>query len=1026
MNPSMLRRGSSFKELAKTADRRRNTPDALVFKQIHFGKEVVTVHFSIEYEAPFGQQLAIVGDHPCLAMWAAEKAPVMTYSGDRWSIVVNFPINAQSENEKDEETVVSYKYFVKADLNRMPLRWEDGQEHKLTLPGKKHRNQKIKSAYMQVKDIWQEALDPNSFIYNSALFRESIFKRPTASSSSGADGGKGKFLSEAPLWDVAVQALSMGQRVVELKLFAPRVLPDCCVFVCGSIMELGYWKVHNALSLSGNDVPFWSARLTLPVTVNGFEYKYVIMGKNGECMWEEGYNRTFAFNELESSMTEQFLAMSLSGRISKPGPIIPSNVPVCGTSSVKPVEDFTDVNFVKVQLDSMFRYPESMTELWRGAGIAIPVFSLRTENGMGIGEFNDLKMLSDWASSVGMTVIQLLPITDTSVHMSWWDSYPYSSLSVYALHPLYVNVPDVVKFAGAEKQMSSVLDEVQKLAKKFDSVVELDYEGVYAAKVKLLRQIFDATKKSFIKCEEYASFCKENDSWLTGYAVFCSLRDKYGNTKFTTWPEHRRVGESELASLASPSSSIYDAVQFHQFIQFHLDRQLSSAVAYCRSKGLSLKGDLPIGVDPQSVDNWMFPDLFRSHMSTGAPPDYFAVDGQNWGFPTYDWAAMAKDQYGWWRKRLECMSKYFDAYRIDHILGFFRIWEIPVHNVRGLLGYFNPAIPLHKHELESIGAWDIFRLSKPYVRTHLLNQQFGSCDSEPVRTYFKHLQNDHWQFKDEFNTERKIEDHIAIHGGSKDTKKKLFDLIANVCIIEDPEKPDNFHPRIMMQSTSSFQELDPRLKHDLERLYINYFYERQDYLWAENALRKLRVMQNTTDMLICGEDLGMIPDCAIGVLDSLSILSLCVQRMSKDAELEFEIPELYPPRAVCTPSVHDCSSIRGWWEEDPEQTQRFYNNFLGFNGEAPKTAEPWIVRKMIEQHLQSKCMLAIFPIQDLLALSSDLRIDDPKRETINIPAIRHHYWRYRMHFNLERLVSNSEFNSNLRQLIDSTGRKPKL
>ena len=863
----------------------------------------------MEYEAPFGQHLAIVGDHPCLCMWAAEKAPTMSYSGSRWSIIVNFPINSSSEREDEEETIVNYKYFVKSDNNRMPLRWEDGMEHSIKLPGIKHKGKTIKSAYMQVKDAWSDALGQNDFIYSSALFRNSIFKRPKSFP---------KLLSKQPLWDVSVRAHSEGHRVVEMKVFAPRVLPNSAVYVSGSTSELGLWCAEKALPLSGDEFPDWRGRLTLPVTVNYFEYKYLIKSDDGEVMWETCPNRVFRFNELESSMTEQFLSLSLSGRISKPGPIIPANVPVYG-HEVKPIGEFNDVSFIKIQADSYFTYPEEASKLWKGAGVAIPVFSLRSKSGMGIGEFLDLKLFADWACSVGMSVIQLLPITDTSVHMSWWDSYPYSSLSVYALHPLYVNLDCVIKYGSNESELSSVLSEIDDLKDKFDQETELDYEGVYSAKSSILKKIFAIQKLKLGSDKAYAAFCEENKDWLPGYAIFCSLRDKFGNTKFTSWPKYSTVTEVELSSLASTESEIYESVLYHQFVQFHLDLQLKEAVAHVRAKGLSLKGDLPIGVDPQSVDNWMFPHLFRSHMSTGAPPDYFAVDGQNWGFPTYDWEAMSKDQYAWWRKRLQCMSKYFDAYRIDHILGFFRIWEIPVHNVRGLLGYFNPAIPLHKHELDNIGAWDVFRLTKPYLRSHLLSKAFGTCESEVVRKFFKHQGGDCWQFKDDFNTERKIENHFALEGGSEDVKKKLFDLISNVVLIEDPEKEDNFHPRIMMQSTSSFQELDHSLKRDLEKLYINYFYERQDYLWAENALRKLRVMQGTTDMLICGEDLGMIPDCAIGVLDALSILSLCVQRMSKDAELEFEMPELYPERAVCTPSVHDCSSIRGWWEEDPER-----------------------------------------------------------------------------------------------------------
>ena len=300
---------------------------------------------------------------------------------------------------------------------------------------------------------------------------------------------------------------------------------------------------------------------------------------------------------------------------------------------------------------------------WRGAGTAVPVFSLRSEKDFGIGEFRDLRPLVDWAASTGQTLIQLLPVNDTTRRGGWEDSYPYSPVSSFALHPLYLHLQDLgIRETAAFKQKQAELN----------ALPELDYPAVFEAKTALLRKAWGRRGSKDLQSESYRKFAANNAFWLDEYAVFCAERDGF------------------------------DA-DYYRWLQYHLDLQFSEEVAYARAKGVFFKGDLPIGVSADSADARFHPQLFNLDSCAGAPPDFFSADGQNWGFPTYNWEAMARDGYAWWKCRLLKMSQYFDAFRIDHILGFFRIWEIPVREKSGKMGHFNPSLPYTKEEIKAMG-----------------------------------------------------------------------------------------------------------------------------------------------------------------------------------------------------------------------------------------------------------------------------------------------------------------------------------
>ncbi|RXH80914.1 hypothetical protein DVH24_004828 [Malus domestica] len=615
----------------------------------------------------------------------------------------------------------------------------------------------------------------------------------------------------------------------------------------------------------------------------------------------------------------------------------------------------------KTQPRYIFLSDGMMREMpWRGAGVAIPMFSVRSENDLGVGEFLDLKLVVDWAADSGFHLVQLLPINDTSVHGMWWDSYPYSSLSVFALHPLYLRVQEL-----SESMSSDIKLEIEKAKEQLDGK-DVDYEATLTTKLSIANKVFAQEKDLILNSSSFQNFFSEN--------------------------------------------------------------QLSEAADYARRKGVILKGDLPIGVDRNSVDTWVNPNLFRMNTSTGAPPDYFDKNGQNWGFPTYNWEEMSKDNYAWWRARLTQMAKYFTAYRIDHILGFFRIWELPEHAMTGLVGKFRPSIPLSQEELEREGIWDFDRLSRPYILQEYLQDKFGASWTFIASNFLNEYQKNRYEFKEDCNTQKKIASKLksfaerSLLQDEEKIRHELFDLIQNIVLIRDPENPRNFYPRFNLEDTPSFNDLDDHSKNVLKRLYYDYYFHRQENLWRENALKTLPALLNSSDMLACGEDLGLIPSCVHPVMQELGLIGLRIQRMPSEPDLEFGIPSQYGYMTVCAPSCHDCSTLRAWWEEDEERRQRYFKNVVGSDMSPPARCVPEIAHFILRQHVEAPSMWAIFPLQDLLALKEEYTTRPAKEETINDPTNPKHYWRYRVHVTMEALIKDNELISTIKDLVRLSGR----
>ena len=767
-----------------------------------------------------------------------------------------------------------------------------------------------------------------------------------------------------------------GSKIVRLIVRAPQLRDGERLGVLGADKALGAWDVQKILPMTQHTYNEWVADIDATRLEGGhLEFKFIAFrNAKNELLWETSMNRTVDLPEMKAG------------------------------------------ELVSYELDQAFfaLYNRKL------AGTQVPVFSLRTRKSAGIGDFGDLKTMIDFVASTGQKVLQLLPINDTTITHTWTDSYPYSCISVFAIHPQYANLHALPELKDAKARA-----EAEKTRAELNALDKIDYEKVNDFKINYLRQIFNQEGEKIMKTAEYKAFFQDTELWLVPYAQYSYLRDKNGTADFNQWPDYRVWDEAERKALADPKTAAYKNVAFFYFVQFVLDRQMQEAHEHAKAKGVILKGDIPIGVNRNGCDVWMEPKYFNLNGQAGAPPDDFSANGQNWGFPTYNWFEMLKDGCQWWNRRFKNMARYFDAYRIDHVLGFFRIWEIPVHSVHGLLGQFAPALAMSREEIESYGLhFQEDRFTRPFITDWVLDRMFHERAGEVKEKYLDRLDDERYQMKPEVDTQRKVEALFADVTDEKELwlRDGLYALISDVLFVRDHTNPGVFHPRISAQLDFIYESLYDNDKAAFNRLYNDYFYRRNNQFWYQEAMKKLPKLVQATRMLVCAEDLGMVPDCVPWVMDELKILSLELQSMPKDPSVKFGHLSRNPYRSVCTISSHDMPTLRMWWDENIQRTQEYYNTMLYRQGPAPHPLPGWLASDIISRHLTSPSMLCILSIQDWLATDEALRLPDANAERINIPANPKHYWRYRMHLNIEDLAADKRFVQNITEMISQSGR----
>ena len=761
------------------------------------------------------------------------------------------------------------------------------------------------------------------------------------------------------------------RKTLRLVVRAPQLRKGEHLLVCGEHSHMGNWQPDYAIRMYEHNYNEWIADLDRETFGDRKEtkLKFIATDDKGNTLWETGFNRKLALPEMKEGE-------------------------VC-----------------------IYEMDQAFFEIYdtKLAGTLIPVFSLRSKGSFGVGDFGDLKMMIDWIAETNQKVLQILPVNDTTSTHTWTDSYPYSAISIFALHPQFADLRQLPAIKDRKKA-----EDYEALREELNALKQIDYERVNNAKTEYLRIIFKQEGEEAMKTDGFKDFMKENEHWIAPYAKYCSLRDKYGCVDFAKWKGNEQWNEADRKALLDPKTKEFKEVAFYYYVQFILNNQMRAAHEYAMARGVILKGDIPIGVNRNGCDVWHEPQYYNLNSQAGAPPDAFSINGQNWGFPTYNWQRMIDDGCEWWIRRFQNMSKFFDAYRIDHVLGFFRIWAIPTTCVHGLLGQFAPALAMTREEIEGYGLHfqeELF--TKPFIARWVVDRVFGIHAEEVIGKYLNHEHDDIFSLKPEYDTERKIE--AAFAGKDTDTdiwiRDGLYALAADVLFVRDINDSNKFHPRITAQLNFMYEALVDSDKEKFNRLYNDYYYRRNNNFWYSEAMKKLPVLVQATRMLVCAEDLGMVPDCVAWVMDELRILSLELQQMPKDPKVKFGELWKNPYKSVCTLSTHDMPTLRQWWDEDWDRTQIYYSSQLCRGGAAPHPLPGWLAKEIITNQLTCPSMLCILSLQDWFAIDEKLRLADADAERINIPANPRHYWRYRMHVNIEDLINNKEYNDNIKELV---------
>jgi len=663
-------------------------------------------------------------------------------------------------------------------------------------------------------------------------------------------------------------------------------------------------------------------------------------------------------------------------------------------------------------------YPMIMRGLMRFArldhfftGVSIPMAAMRTAEDCGVGEFADIPKLAAWCASVGLEVIQVLPVNDTGANSS-----PYSALSAYALHPLYLRLQDLPGSESCASQIASFQRKSQESERQRNG--HFSHSDVLSFKLQVADRLFDEMESDVLHDSEFASWLT-NNPWVTAYAVFTVLKKESLGAPWESWGEMANPSERDITS--SWKSHEHQCLRV-AWIQHHLERQLASASHAAEGMGVFLKGDVPILMSRESADVWAFRRYFDLDANAGAPPDMFSPDGQNWGFPVYDWNALRADSFRWWKNRVLQAGKFFHALRIDHVLGFFRIWRIPRTELTGLVGHFSPSAGVTVDELLKLGhdKGRIRWLTLPHVTGDELTAALGSDAPRVAQAYLTRIGSESmYNIADSFDSEAALQSLSE----SQVVKDFLINRHGDRAFVAG--EGDLRFPSWYIDRSKGFSSLPDGEKRALKDLLSRKRKESED-IWERRGRELLSMLQETTDMLVCAEDLGDVPDCVPKVLAELGILGLRIVRWSREypkasagQPARFIPPRQYPRLSVCTPSVHDTSTLRGWWEEDQADREEYYKT-LGIPGPCPARMTPDLHQRIVSQCLETNSLLCMFQIQDILDLDQRQWSVDPRSERINVPGtVNDQNWTWRVPVDLKDLEKRADLTERLRPLVIS-------
>ena len=648
----------------------------------------------------------------------------------------------------------------------------------------------------------------------------------------------------------------------------------------------------------------------------------------------------------------------------------------------------------------------------RLTGAAIPVGALRGRGSMGVGEFADLAGFARLCKKMGLGLIQLLPVNDTG-----YESSPYSSLTAFGLHPLYLRIEDLPEFAGAD---AAIKEKIAEAGRQHEPEPRFSHHQILQAKLDILRDIYAAHRAEIAKKAASGGSLADwigKNSWVKGYAVYRRLKEANGGKSWKEWPDHREVSAADIDALWN-DAKLREEHLFWAWLQEALDGQFGRAAKAIADAGIILEGDLPILMNEDSADVWAHPDIFIQDLSAGAPPDMYSPEGQNWGFPIYDWEAQAKDNYAWWRSRLAVAAKYYQAYRIDHVLGFFRIWASSRFDRSSALGRYIPYTPVTAGDLKKLG-FDKSRIrwaSQPHIPTgelwdalranwgNLFNEaELAAAANKIFAKALNRVNNEElWLFKKKIRGEKDI-DTLGLHPA---IRTYLFQAWHNRIFLE--YQKGRFFPVWYFRNSRAYNTLSEIEKQNLEAL-LEKRRVKSEKVWEAQGKKLLSILVESSPMLPCAEDLGAVPDCVPRVLTRLKILGLRVVRWFRrwDWDGQPYVPfEEYPELSVCTPAVHDSSTVREWLEREANQEQ--FSGFIGVPS-LPKVYNPGTAKTVLLKTATARSRFRVFQIQDLLHLSPKWYADDAASERINVPGTSNEFnWTYRLPATIDEIAKDED------------------
>ena len=663
-------------------------------------------------------------------------------------------------------------------------------------------------------------------------------------------------------------------------------------------------------------------------------------------------------------------------------------------------------------------------------GIVVPISALYTKDCPSCGDFLALKDLADFCKKAGFSIVQLLPVNDTGTQSS-----PYSGLSAFALHPLFIRINALPEFAAAMKGNKAFATAYKAFEKEFGYKKRFDYDAVLGEKTKLLHLLFNYIEKKNSKDEaeanklnkELAKFVRSNQ-WIIPYAVFKNIKDENMQASWKSWDESIQKLSYDQIKLKWQNKAKKSSHDFFVWCQLRASEQFKEGAESLRAKKIILKGDIPILMNEDSVDCWTYPEFFRQELRAGSPPDGGNPMGQNWGFPTYDWDRLEADEFTWWKDRIKTSAQYYDAFRIDHILGFFRIWASKENETTAYLGHTIPYADFTRKTLNELGFDDdrIKWISEPHIPTGTIesitwNHDEATAVLEKVCDRVK--TEELWTFKKEIDGDKEIYamNFFEDEGKNNAVKNALAEKWRDRSLIQI--KKDRFIKVYAFENSTAWKTLSGEEQEKLRKLFEE-IEVKENKLWEKQATPPLSAIVHASDMIPCAEDLGVNLPVMPEVLKKLDILSLKVIRWTRqwDKPGQPYIPFTdYPELSVATTSVHDSSTLRQWWNQEKDSVWAFINSVECENKPDGNSAfTPEIAEFILRSLASCKSALLINPLQDYLFLEHSFYLENEDDERINIPgSVNTFNWTYRIPVTIEEMSGNKGLLNKIKTIVET-------